>query len=164
MMIGVFVNESLARIIDLAGELQLDGVQLHGDETEQFCEELKRALPRILLIKAFAAHPHPGLDKLPNHSADAILVDTFDRQLRGGTGRIADWEIAREMGRQAARMFLAGGLSAENVGHAIAAVHPYAVDACSSLETSPGKKSAARMKDFVTAVRSSSAAVGAADD
>ena len=155
MMIGVFVNESLARIIELAGELQLDGVQLHGDETDQFCKELKRAIPRVLLIKALTAHPHPGLDKLPNHSADAIMVDTFDPQLRGGTGRVADWEIAREMGRHAARLFLAGGLSAENVRHAIAAVHPYAVDACSSLETSPGKKSATRMKDFVTAVRTS---------
>ena len=154
-MIGVFVNELLARIIDLAAELQLDGVQLHGDETEQFCQELKHAIPQALLIKALTARQSPDLDKLNDHCADAIMVDAFDPQLRGGTGQVADWEIAREIVRYVPRLFLAGGLSPENVRDAVAAVHPYAVDACSSLEISPGKKSATRMKDFVTAVRTS---------
>jgi len=163
-MIGVFVNESLARIIDLAAELHLDGVQLHGDETDEFCEELKQAIPQIFLIKAFGARSRPDLDKLHDHCANAIMVDAFDPQLRGGTGRLADWQVAREIADQVPCLFLAGGLSPENVGQAIAAVHPDAVDACSSLEISPGKKSATRMKDFVAAVRSSGAAVGAADD
>jgi phosphoribosylanthranilate isomerase len=83
------------------------------------------------------------------------MVDALDPQLRGGTGRVADWVVAREMAGRVSRLFLAGGLSPENVGQAIAAVHPYAVDACSSLEISPGKKNAIRMKDFVTAVRTS---------
>jgi len=154
-MIGVFVNESPARIIDLARELQLDGVQLHGDETNQFCVELKQAIPQMLLIKALAARKSLDLGELQDTPADAIMVDAFDRQLRGGTGRVADWAIAREIAPYVPRLFLAGGLSPENVGAAVAAVHPYAVDACSSLETSPGKKSATRMKNFVTAVRTS---------
>jgi phosphoribosylanthranilate isomerase len=154
-MIGVFVNESRARIIDRVSELQLDGVQLHGDETNQFCLQLKQAIPQVLLIKALAARKNLDLEELEHTSADAIMVDAFDRQLRGGTGRVADWTIAREIAPYVPRLFLAGGLSPENVGAAVAAVHPYAVDACSSLETSPGKKSANRMKDFVTAVRTS---------
>jgi phosphoribosylanthranilate isomerase len=152
-MIGVFVNESPARIIDLASELQLDGAQLHGDETNEFCLELKHAMPQMFLIKALAARRDLNFEELQDHCADAIMVDAFDRQLRGGTGQLADWAIAREMARHAQRLFLAGGLSPENVGEAVAAVNPYAVDACSSLEISPGKKSATRMKDFVTAVR-----------
>jgi phosphoribosylanthranilate isomerase len=163
-MIGVFVNETLTHVIDLAAEVQLDGVQLHGDETNQFCEELKHAVPQTLLIKALAAPQQLSLNELENHCADAIMVDAFDRRLRGGTGRLADWELAREIAARVARLFLAGGLSAENVGQAIAAVQPYAVDACSSLETSPGRKSAARMKDFVAAARIGFTAVGAADE
>jgi phosphoribosylanthranilate isomerase len=163
--IGVFVNESLARVIDLAGELQLAGVQLHGDETDQFCREVKSAMPQTLLIKALTVRKKVDLDELPDYCADAIMVDAFDRELRGGTGRMADWELAREMAGRVARLFLAGGLSPENVGDAIAAVNPYAVDVCSSLETSPGKKSASRMKDFVAAVRTSFAAkAGEADE
>jgi len=163
-MIGVFVNESLARIVELAGELQLDGVQLHGDETDEFCAELKHAIPRTLLIKAFPARQQPDLAKLREHCADAIMFDAFDPHLRGGTGRVADWQSAREMAGQVACLFLAGGLSPENVGDAIDAVHPYAVDACSSLEISAGQKSATRMQDFVAAARAGSAAVGAADE
>jgi phosphoribosylanthranilate isomerase len=154
-MIGVFVNESPARIIDLVGEVQLDGIQLHGDETKQFCQELKHSIPQTVLIKALAARKNLDLDELQDHCADAIMVDAFDRQLRGGTGRVADWEIAREIAPYVPRLFLAGGLSPENVRDAVAAVHPYAVDACSSLETSPGRKSATRMKDFVAAVQTS---------
>jgi phosphoribosylanthranilate isomerase len=152
-LIGVFVNESAARIIDLARELQLDGIQLHGDETNEFCGGLKHAMPHVILIKALAARNQLVVDELQDHCADAIMVDAFDRQLRGGTGQVADWQIARKMADKVRRLFLAGGLSPENVGDAVAAVQPYAVDACSSLEISPGRKSASRMKDFVDAVR-----------
>jgi len=92
---------------------------------------------------------------LAAHPSDFIMVDAFDDELRGGTGRIADWEFARAASRDLPGLFLAGGLSPANVGEAIAKVGPKAVDACSSLETEPGRKSAARMKEFVDAVRSS---------
>ncbi len=81
------------------------------------------------------------------------MLDAYDPKLRGGTGRTADWTLAREAARQLPRLFLAGGLSPENVAEAITAVRPYAVDACSALELSPGKKDHARMKEFVAAVR-----------
>ena len=83
------------------------------------------------------------------------MIDAYDPQLRGGTGRKADWTLARELAQKLPRVFLAGGLAPENVADAIAAVRPYGVDACSSLEISPGKKDHARMKEFVAAVRAS---------
>src|SRR4029077_8664806 len=89
------------------------------------------------------------------YDIDAIMIDAFDADLRGGTGRIANWSFARDMGRKVGRVFLAGGLSPENVAEGIAAVHPYGVDVCSSVEIEPGRKSAERMREFVDAVRSS---------
>jgi phosphoribosylanthranilate isomerase len=94
---------------------------------------------------------------------DAIMLDTKDDLLRGGTGRVFDWSIACRATSSSAnssgsdssipKLFLAGGLSPENVAEAIATVKPYAVDACSSLEETPGKKNHARMRAFVNVVR-----------
>ena len=81
------------------------------------------------------------------------MLDAFDRNLRGGTGQIIDWSLARRTRDLVPRLFLAGGLSPENVAGAVAAVEPYAVDACSALETSPGKKDAERMRAFVKAAQ-----------
>ena len=82
------------------------------------------------------------------------MLDGYDQKLRGGTGQLADWAVAREAVQQLPRVFLAGGLSPENVRAAIEAVRPYGVDACSSLEVAPGRKDTRRMKEFVAAVRS----------
>jgi phosphoribosylanthranilate isomerase len=74
--------------------------------------------------------------------------------LRGGTGKTFDWSLAREVSRMVPKLFLAGGLSPENIEEAIATVRPYAVDACSALEDQPGKKNHERMRAFIKAVRS----------
>jgi phosphoribosylanthranilate isomerase len=79
------------------------------------------------------------------------MLDAFDEKNRGGTGRTIDWSIARRTRELAPRLFLAGGLSSENVGSAIAAVAPYAVDACSALESAPGKKDPQRVRSFIQA-------------
>jgi indole-3-glycerol phosphate synthase/phosphoribosylanthranilate isomerase len=152
-MIGVFVDASLDYIRKVAENSNLDGVQLHGDESEEMSVELKSACPSLFQIKAFTA---AGLnaEQLLKHPADAIMLDGYDRNLRGGTGKVADWVAAKTIAEQLPRVFLAGGLSPENVAAAINAVHPYGVDACSSLETAPGKKNIARMKAFVTAAHS----------
>ena len=155
-MIGVFVNETLERIRHVAEDTHLDGIQLHGDETLDFCRQLKATgpyTPYLFLIKAFAANAELNVEKLSDYPVDAFMVDASDPKLRGGTGRTANWTIAREAARQLPRLFLAGGLSPENVAEAISKVRPYAVDACSALEFAPGKKDHARMKEFVAAVR-----------
>jgi phosphoribosylanthranilate isomerase len=82
------------------------------------------------------------------------MLDTKHNTLRGGTGRAFDWSVAQQVSRLVPKLYLAGGLSPENVADAIAMVRPYAVDACSSLESMPGKKDHDRMRAFVVAVRS----------
>ena len=82
------------------------------------------------------------------------MLDTKHHHLRGGTGRVFDWSIAQRVNQLVPKLFLAGGLSPENVSDAIALVHPYAVDTCSALEDEPGIKNHERMRVFVSAVRS----------
>jgi indole-3-glycerol phosphate synthase/phosphoribosylanthranilate isomerase/anthranilate synthase/indole-3-glycerol phosphate synthase/phosphoribosylanthranilate isomerase len=154
-MVGVFVDESIENVSRIADEAGLDGIQLHGEETADYCRRLKELCPQKFLIKAVAAKANAGVESAGLYPADAIMIDAFDEKLRGGTGRVADWSIAREVARTVPRLFLAGGLSPENVADAIAAVGPYGVDVCSAVEAAPGRKSAERMRQFVDAVRSS---------
>lgn len=147
LKVGVFVNEELQSLLTIASEANLTAVQLHGDESPEYCQQLTQTF----VIKVFGAS---AAMKLNAYDVDAIMLDTKDDRLRGGTGRVFDWTIARKSVKSVAKLFLAGGLSPENVAEAIATVRPYAVDACSSLECSPGKKNHARVRAFVNAVRS----------
>jgi indole-3-glycerol phosphate synthase/phosphoribosylanthranilate isomerase len=153
-IIGVFVNEQSETILSIAKDLKLDGIQLHGDETADFCAQLKRSF-HGQLIKAVPGSAALVLDSLKEYPVNSIMIDAFDPALRGGTGHTADWSIAREATEKLPDVILAGGLSPENVGEAIASVQPNAVDACSSLEISAGKKDFKRMREFVNAVRAS---------
>ena len=146
LKVGVFVNEELQSVFRTLTQAGLSAVQLHGDESPEYCSELAATY----VIKAVGARD--DLD-LSNYKVDAIMLDTQDDLLRGGTGRVFDWTIARRATSSVPKLFLAGGLSPENVAEAIATVKPYAVDACSSLEETPGKKNHARMRAFVNAVR-----------
>ena len=152
-MVGVFVNESLEDIVRIANDVGLDAIQLHGEESKEYCRELKQHAPRRFAIKVVRSNGAVGFPDLRRYAADAFMLDAYAPGLRGGTGRKADWAFAREAAQRLPKLFLAGGLSPENVADAIAAVRPYAVDACSALELSPGKKHHARLKEFVGAVR-----------
>lgn len=153
VMFGVFVNKAVEHVLRIADFSGLDGIQLHGDETVEYCKELKQHAPKRFAIKVVRSNgplDFPGLSRYP---VDGFMLDTYDPKLRGGTGQTADWSLAREAGQRLPRVFLAGGLSPENVARAINTVRPYAVDACSLLEISPGTKDHARMREFVAAVR-----------
>jgi phosphoribosylanthranilate isomerase len=153
-LVGVFVNESSPdSVIGVVGEAGVGAVQLHGDESAEFCQRLKQLLHGKFLIKALRVTDTFAPAETESYDADAIMLDAFHSEMRGGTGRVFDWSIARSTRELVSRLFLAGGLSPGNVARAIAQVQPYAVDACSSLESSPGRKDAARMKAFVQAVR-----------
>ena len=156
VMVGVFVNESspeeLARV---ARETALDAAQLHGDESIEFCRQLKQLLPAMTVIKVLRAGDGFEPEEAARYDVDAIMLDSFHTELRGGTGQIFDWTLGRRTRDLVPRLFLAGGLATENVRQAISEVEPYAVDACSSIESSPGRKDAGRMRAFVSAVRSS---------
>jgi phosphoribosylanthranilate isomerase len=155
-MVGVFVNElSPEELARVAIETAIDAAQLHGDESIEFCRRLKRLLPELTVIKVLRAGDGFEPQEAATYDVDAIMLDAFHAELRGGTGQIFDWTLGRQTRDQVRRLFLAGGLAPENVSQAIAEVGPYAVDACSSIESSPGRKDAGRMKAFVSAVRSS---------
>jgi len=153
-LVGVFVNEvspdSVIQVVEQAG---VDAVQLHGDESVEFCQTLKPLLTGKSLIKVLRVIGRFAPTETEAYDADAIMLDAFHNEMRGGTGEVFDWAIARSVRELVPRLFLAGGLSPGNVAQAIAQVEPYAVDACSSLESSPGHKDAERMKAFVQAVR-----------
>jgi phosphoribosylanthranilate isomerase len=135
---------------DLARRAGVTAVQLHGDESPEYCA----ALQDRFVIKALAAGP--GFD--PRHAADydvdAILLDTKHNALRGGTGRVFDWSIAQQVRPTIGKLFLAGGLGVQNIEDAIISVDPYGVDACSALEETPGKKDHERLRAFVKKIRS----------
>lgn len=148
LAVGVFVNapqESVCEVIEEAG---LTGVQLHGEETPEYC----RAMP-VPVLKAVSVTTPSDVDmalRLPQ--AVTPLIDVHDPLRRGGTGKTVDWAAAaRVAGRR--RTFLAGGLDSENVQEAIDSVHPYGVDVSSSLETTPGIKDPERLRVFFAAVR-----------
>ena len=147
LKVGVFVNEGFHSVMHITGEAGLSAVQLHGDETPEYCRELTGTY----VIKAFGADNNLQVEA---YAVDAIMLDTKDDLLHGGTGRTFDWSIAQRTNQTVPKLFLAGGLSPENVAEAIATVRPYAVDACSSLEERLGKKNHERMGAFVKAVRS----------
>jgi phosphoribosylanthranilate isomerase len=152
-MVGVFVNESLPETVqEIADEAGAEAVQLHGNESPEFCRQVKSLLKNRLIIKVLRVTNDFVPDRALEYDVGAIMLDAFDKELYGGTGRTVNWITARRMRDLGVRLFLAGGLSPENVGAAISSVQPYAVDACSALETSPGRKDAARMKAFVRAV------------
>jgi phosphoribosylanthranilate isomerase len=148
LMVGVFVNagvpEEVARVAEAS---KVSAVQLHGDESPAYC----RALKSLYVIKALRVAKDFVPESVSEYETEAILLDAFDGRERGGTGRAFDWEIARRVRELVPKLYLAGGLSAENVAEAVERVRPYAVDACSRLEHAPGRKDAARVRAFIAA-------------
>jgi phosphoribosylanthranilate isomerase len=148
LTVGVFVNEespaSVEQIADISGVAAL---QLHGDESPDFC----RQLAHRYVIKALAVKADFDPVSAREYDVPAIMLDAFVKTTHGGTGQVIDWSVARRTRELVPKLFLAGGLSPENIAAAISAVRPYAVDACSALETSPGKKDPQRLRAFVKA-------------
>jgi phosphoribosylanthranilate isomerase len=155
LAVGVFVNESEPRMIQIAQVVGLDALQLHGDETPKMIARLKDKFPVIKAVRVTKSMRPRNIDRFKG--ACALLLDGFDRRKRGGTGKSFDWDVARRAGRYG-RVFLAGGLTPENVGEAIRVARPYAVDVCSGVEAKPGKKDPARMRNLMRAVRAVEAA------
>ncbi len=138
--VGVFVNEPPDKVVEVARRISLDVVQLHGETP----------LPQGLRVwKALPAEVTLDSTQLERWAAEAFLIDTpAAGDAYGGTGRTFDW---RRVAALPGRIILAGGLDAGNVAAAIRAARPWGVDACSRLETAPGKKDHARVAAFIQA-------------
>jgi phosphoribosylanthranilate isomerase len=144
--VGVFVDRPAAEVRGVAEHVGLDVVQLHGRET---VADAVGIWPRILKALPRDADPLAQAEAWPEDVT--LLVDAVTGDAPGGTGQLADWPSAAALARRR-RIVLAGGLTADNVGEAIAIVRPYAVDVSSGIETRPGEKSVARMRAFARAV------------
>jgi len=151
LTVGVFVNEPREAVRNNAKEAGIKALQLHGDESPEYCRELAAD---YFVIKTFAVASHLDVPPVQDYEVQAIMLDTKDSSLRGGTGRVFNWSIAQQISKLVPKIYLAGGLSPENIRDAIETVQPYAVDACSALEDKPGQKNHARIRAFVEAVRS----------
>lgn len=144
LTVGVFVNEDPRTVAAFLEAGVIDAAQLHGDEDTDYIRGLK-SLTKAPLIKAFglrSIHDLPAVERCP---ADLVLLDSPG----GGTGRLFDWQLLENIQRP---YFLAGGLSAENVGEAIARLRPFGVDVSSGIKTG-GYKDREKMTAFAAAVR-----------
>ena len=150
--VGVFVDDSVDEMMTVVDSVGLDIVQLHGDESAAFVSELRKRF-RGGIVKAFSVSPDFHQPDLFEYEVDGVLLDGYSTDLRGGTGETFDWSIARAVGKLIPALWLAGGLTPENVGRAIAEVRPFAVDACSSIESEPGVKDAAKLERFIKAAK-----------
>ena len=149
LTVGVFVNAPFETILKIARNVELNLLQLHGEESPDEVRRLGQYRP---VLKAFRVHDGFKLNELARfREASAFLLDGFDSRLRGGTGHVFDWRVGRTAKRYGA-IIIAGGLTPENVVGAIAIVEPFAVDVCSGVEASPGKKDPVRIKEFMSAV------------
>jgi len=146
--VGVFVDEAAAVVQELAARVGLDWVQLHGQESPEYCRNLGRKV-----IKGFRIQDEDSLRLLAGYqgAAQALLLDTYKKGQVGGTGEVFDWHLARKA-KPYGRIILAGGLTPENVAQAIEAAQPAAVDAASGTEAAPGRKDPAKLRAFFAAI------------
>ena len=146
--VGVFANETDAgRVISIAREAGATAVQLHGPGFP----DLQELLSAFTLVVAVPVREGFKAEALGKFRANAYLLDAFDADRLGGTGKTFDWDAAREAKRYGP-IILAGGLTPENVGQAVRVVRPYAVDVASGVESAPGIKDSAKLSAFFAAL------------
>jgi phosphoribosylanthranilate isomerase len=146
---GVFVDASEELVLRAIGECGLNLLQFHGSEPPAYCTQFG-----LMSIKAFRVKDRASIDLLTGYPTDAWLLDAYAADKIGGTGEKFNWELALEAKRFGRPIFLAGGLNPDNVAEAVKRVRPYAVDVSSGVESSPGKKDHAKVRDFISTAKS----------
>ncbi len=151
--VGVFVNEQIEKVQEIAKYCFLDLLQFHGEESPEYCEWFSGRV-----VKAFRVQDSIPMAEMKRYDVSGFLLDTYSKDLHGGTGVSFDWSLVRESVMQKP-VVLAGGLTPESVGEAIEKVHPYAVDVSSGVESSLGCKAPEKIRQFVRAVREADATI-----
>ena len=150
LKVGVFVDAEPEDVLRIASEVGLDLAQLHGDETPETVAAIRDAgLP---VMKALRVRNAQTLADIQSYEADLFMLDAWSARVRGGTGETFDWRLAKSV-KGRGNIVVSGGLTPENVREAVEFFEPYGVDASSSLEERPGKKSGERVRRFVRAAK-----------
>ena len=147
--VGVFVNEEINKIIEILTETNLTAIQLHGEETTNYCQELRNALPEVEIIKAFRYQNQESLAQLDSYFpvVDTIILDPYQEGVHGGTGKQLNWQDLTDF-RPSRPWLLAGGLKPENVVEALNTVSCDGLDISSGVEISPGNKDIEKVKEL----------------
>jgi phosphoribosylanthranilate isomerase len=148
LTVGVFVDQPAGHVRFVADEAGLTSVQLHGGESVRFAQQLGR--PVLKAVPIGGDFVPESVDGIP--AEITVLLDAFDPVRHGGTGRTIDWSVAAAVSARRP-IVLAGGLTGANVTDAVRQVRPFAVDVSSGVESAPGVKDHARLRDFFEAVR-----------
>ena len=148
LRVGVFVNPDAAQVMEAIAACGLNLLQFHGDETSEFCTQFC-----MMSVKALRVRNAESISALENFQTDAFLLDAYSKAGLGGTGEKFNWDLAVAAQKFGKPIFLAGGLTSENVADAVKQVRPFAVDVSSGVESAPGKKDAAKVRAFIQAVR-----------
>jgi phosphoribosylanthranilate isomerase len=139
--IGVFADTTIEIICQVARQSQLTGIQLHGDESSEFCDRIKQLLPEIKVIKALRVKTTETLELAAiyaNH-VDTLLLDAYHPHQLGGTGKTIDWKSLQQF-RPSCPWLLAGGLTPDNILEALEKLQPDGIDLSSGVEIAPGDK------------------------
>jgi phosphoribosylanthranilate isomerase len=148
LRVGVFVNPSEELVQRAIDECGLNLLQFHGDEPPEFCTQFG-----LMSMKAFRIRDAGSLRELSKYQTDAWLLDAYASDTLGGTGEKFNWDLAVEAQKPGKPVFLAGGLTPENVAEAIQQVRPFGVDVSSGVESSPGKKDHAKVRAFINVAK-----------
>lgn len=146
--VGVFVNADPEFVKKTASQLMLDFVQFHGDESVEYVRSFGAQA-----IKVFRVGDGFDPSQISLYGTSLTLIDAFDSEAYGGTGKTTDWEAARRAGEYG-KIILAGGLTVENIQDAIRQADPFGVDTASGVESSPGHKDHVKMKEFIALAKS----------
>lgn len=142
--VGVFVNKDVDKVNKIAGDLNLDMVQLHGDESPEYCNQMIKPVTKV-----FKVNNEFDPTVLNDYPVSAFLFDTYKKESYGGTGESFDWQSISNLDTEIP-IILSGGLNAENILEGIKVVMPSAVDVNSGVESEPGVKDAEKVKYFFT--------------
>lgn len=149
--VGLFVNAPEELVFEAMSACGLQLLQFHGDEKPDYCRQFG-----AMSMKAFRVKDEETIRALPDYPTDAWLLDAFVPGERGGTGHSFNWDLAVEAVKLGRPVFLAGGLTPENVADAVRQVRPYGVDVSSGVESAPGKKDHAKVRAFIQAAKAAS--------
>ncbi len=155
--IGVFADEDLETLVGIAKNSRFGSIQLHGQESLAYCQNLRQQLPDREIIKAWRVRSAPDLHTIQAYSpiVDTLLLDAYHPQALGGTGHTLDWQSLLSF-QPAIPWFLAGGLNPGNISIALRQLHPQGIDLSSGVEASPGIKNLSLVQDLLAEVRKKS--------